>query len=231
MTDRILENLPRIDIVAMGRATRVPDWYGDAVGDSFDVHIFVIHHPDGPIVIDAGIGRGDELIEALYAPQDVDIADALGSCGVDLTQVQALILTHLHFDHCGQARRFTAPTFVQRTEVEAASAPGYTVPEWIPNDDVRLVEDDVEVAVGVRVLATPGHTPGHQSVVADAQDGRAVIVGQACYRSGDFTAPEPVPDCHDDALELARSSISRLRALAPATFYFSHDNRRSVLGE
>ena len=229
MTDRILENLPRIDIVAMGRATRIPDWYGDAVGDSFDVHIFVIHHPDGSIVIDAGIGRGDELINELYAPQTVDIADALGSCGVDLTQVQALILTHLHFDHCGQARRFTAPTFVQRTEVEAASAPGYTVPEWIPNDDVRLVDGDVEIAAGVRVLATPGHTLGHQSVVVDARDGRAVIVGQVCYRGGDFAAPEPVPDCDDDALGLAQSSIRRLRALAPATFYLSHDNRHSVL--
>jgi len=231
MTDRILDHLPRIDIVAMGRATRVPDWYGDAVGDSFDVHSFVIHHPDGPIVIDAGIGRGDELIDELYAPQTVDIGDALGSCGVALAQVQALILTHLHFDHCGQARRFTAPTFVQRTEMEAAGAPGYTVPQWIPNDDVRLVEGDVEVAAGIRVLATPGHAPGHQSVVLDARDGRAVIVGQACYRSVDFAAPEPVPDCDDEALELARSSLSRLRALAPATFYFSHDDQHSDLGQ
>ena len=229
MTDRILEHLPRIEIVATGRATRVPDRYGDAVGDSFDVHSFVIHHPDGPIVIDAGIGCGNAFIEQIYAPATVDIGDALTSCEVDLAQVQALVLTHLHFDHCGQARRFTAPTFVQRTEVEAASAPGYTVPEWIPNDDVRLVEGDLEVAAGVRVIATPGHTPGHQSVVVDAQDGRAVIVGQACYRSDDFAAPDPVPDCDDDALELTRSSISRLRALAPATFYFSHDDRRSAL--
>jgi len=205
VTDRILEHLPYIDIVAMGRATRVPDWYGDAVGDSFDVHSFVIHHPDSPIIIDAGIGRGNEPIDHLYAPQAVDIGDALGSFGVALAQVQALILTHLHLDHCGQARRFTAPTFVQRAEVEAASAAGYTVPEWIPDDDVRLVEGDVEVAPGVRVLATPGH----QSVVVDARHGRAVIVGQACYRSGDFAGLEPVPDC-DDALELARSSISRL---------------------
>ncbi len=230
MTGRTLEHLPRIDIVAMGRATRVPDWYDDAVGDSFDVHSFVIHHPDGPIVIDAGIGSGDDLIDELYAPLTVDIGDALGSCGVDVAQVQALILTHLHFDHCGQARRFTAPTFVQRTEVEAASAPGYTVPEWIPDNDVRLVERDVDVAVGVRVLATPGHTPGHQSVVAEARDGRAVIVGQVCYRGGDFAAPEPVPDCGDDGLELAESSISRLRALAPAAFYFSHDAQSSDLG-
>ena len=225
MTDGVLKHLPRIDIVAMGRATRVPDWYGDAVGDTFDVRSFVIHHPDGPIVIDAGIGSGSELINKLYAPQIVDIGDALASCGVDLAQVQALVLTHLHFDHCGQARRFTAPTLVQRAELEAARAPHYTVPDWIPDGDVQLVDGDAEIAVGVQVLATPGHTPGHQSVVVEATDGRAVIVGQACYRAQDFAASEPVPDCDDSARPLARSSIGRLEALAPATLYFSHDHQ------
>ena len=225
MTDRVLEHLPRIDMVSTGRVTRVPDWYGDAVGDTFDVRSFVIHHPDGPIVIDTGIGIGNEFIDQLYAPQIVDIGDALASCGVDLAQVQALVLTHLHFDHCGQARRFAAPTFVQRAELEAASAPGYTVPEWIPDGDVQLVDGDAEIAAGVQVLATPGHTPGHQSVVVEATDGRAVIVGQACYRARDFAAPEPVPDCDDSARPLARSSIGRLKALAPATLYFSHDHQ------
>ena len=225
MTDRVLEHLPRIDMVSTGRVTRVPDWYGDAVGDTFDVRSFVIHHPDGPIVIDTGIGSGNEFIDQLYAPQIVDIGDALASCGVDLAQVQALVLTHLHFDHCGQARRFAAPTFVQRAELESARAAHYTVPDWIPDGDVRPVDGDAVIAAGVRVIATAGHTPGHQSVVIEAKDGRAVIVGQACYRAPDFVAPEPVPDCDDDAVELARSSIERLQALAPARFYFSHDDQ------
>ena len=224
MIDRPLAHLPRIDIVPVGRVTRVPDWYDDVVGDSFDVYSFVIHHPDGAVVVDAGIGHGDELIDEFYAPQTVDIEKALAARGVELKRVQALVLTHLHFDHCGQARRFSAPTFVQRAELEAASAPGYTVPEWIPDGDVRPVDGDLVIAAGVRLLTTPGHTPGHQSVAVGAEDRHAVIVGQACYRAQDFAAPEPVPDCDDDSMELARSSIARLRALAPATFYFSHDD-------
>ncbi len=59
----------------------------------------------------------------------------------------------------------------------------------------------------------------------EAQNGRAVLVGQACYRAHDFATPEPVPDCDESAEALARSSIARLRALAPATFYFSHDDK------
>ena len=225
MTHRDLENLPVIDIVPMGRVTRVPEWYPVTAGSAFEVHGFVIHHPEGAIVVDAGIGDGDEFIDELYAPQTVDIRDSLASCGVDLESVQAVVLTHLHFDHCGQARRLGAPTFVQRAELQAALVPGYTVPEWIPDGDVRLVDGDLVIAAGVRLLATPGHTFGHQSVAVEAEDGRAVIVGQVCYRGQDFAAPEPVPDCDEDMVDLAGSSIERLRALAPATFYFSHDDQ------
>lgn len=225
MTDLILEHLPRIDIVPMGRVTLVPDWYPVTAGSAFDVHGFVIHHPEGAIVVDAGIGDGDEFIDEFYAPQTVDIRDSLASCGVDLELVQALVLTHLHFDHCGQARRISAPTFVQRAELQAALVPGYTVPEWIPDSDVRPVDGDLLIAAGVRLLATPGHTPGHQSVVVEAEDGRAVIVGQVCYQGQDFAALEPVPDCDENMVDLAGSSIERLRALAPATLYFSHDDQ------
>ena len=225
MTDRVLKHLPSIDIVPMGRVTRVPAWPGGGLGEAFDVRSFVIHHPGGPIVVDAGIGRGDALIDELYAPQTVDISDALTSCGVALEHIQALVLTHLHFDHCGQARRISAPTFVQRAELEAARAPHYTVPEWIPDGDVRPIDGDLVIAVGVEAIATPGHTPGHQSVVVEADDGRAVIVGQACYRAHDFAAPEPVPDCDEASMHVARSSIERLRALAPASFFFSHDDQ------
>ena len=112
MTDRTLEHLPRIDIVAMGRATRVPDWYGDAVDDSFDVRCFVIHHPDGPIVIDAGIGRGNAFIEQIYAPETVDIGDALTSCEVDLAQVQAR----------WRSSHRRAPRIVPRRNCHAANA-------------------------------------------------------------------------------------------------------------
>ena len=225
MIGRNLESLPRIDIVPMGRVTRVPDWPGGGFGDTFDVRSFVIHHPGGPIVVDAGIGSGDALIDDLYAPQTVDIESALAACGVDLEDIQALVLTHLHFDHCGQARRLGVPTFVQCAEIRAARAPTYTVPEWIPDGDVRPVDGDQVIATGVEAIATPGHTPGHQSVVVEAKDGRAVIVGQGCYRAQDFVAPEPVPDCDEDCVDLARSSIERLRTLAPARFYFSHDDQ------
>lgn len=230
MTAKILECLPEIDVLAMGRVTQLPEWYDDAVCGPFDVRSFAIHHPDGAIVVDAGIGIGDAFIDRIYAPQTVDVADVLATCGVDIKKVQALILTHLHFDHCGQARRFMAPVFVQSVELEAARSPRYTVPEWLPDADVRAIDGDAAIASGVRVIATPGHTSGHQSVVVDASDGRAVIVGQACHRAADFAAREPIPDCNDEVRLIARSSLNRLRSLAPATFYFSHDDETLSIG-
>ena len=158
----------------------------------------------GP-VIDAGMGRGNAFIEQIYAPETVDISDALTSCEVDLAQVQALVLTHLHFDHCGQARRFAVPTFVQRAELEAARAPGYTVPEWIPDGDVRPLDGDAQIATGVWVLATT-HTPSHQSVVADAH-------GQAAQSSCDrlATAPETLQRRTRCRTATTRNSRSRGR--------------------
>lgn len=225
----MLRRLPSIEQVGMGRVTRLPDWYPDTVGGPFSVHGFVIRHPAGPIVVDAGIGSGNPVIDEMYAPATVDVVGAVAATGAE--PIQALVLTHLHFDHCGQARRFDAPTYVQRTEMDAAKASRYTVPGWIPEGDVRLFDGDLDIAEGVRLLASPGHSPGHQSVLVSARDGNALVLGQLCHRAADFAAAEPMPDCDAAHRETALASLARVRSLAPrpCTVYFSHDTETVVL--
>jgi len=102
-----------------------------------------------------------------------------------------VINTHLHFDHCGGNRLFPGiPIHVQRRERAAAREPGYTIPEWVEFEGARYVELDgeAEIAPGVRVLPTPGHTPGHQSVLVDTEDGLVVVAGDVAYRWEDFDA-------------------------------------------
>lgn len=224
----MLDRLPVIEQVDMGRVSRLPDWYPESVGSPFTVFGFVIHHPVGPILVDAGIGSGNPVIDEIYAPVTIDV---VGTVTAGAEPVQALVLTHLHFDHCGQSRRFRAPTYVQRAEMEAARAPRYTVPDWIPDGDVRLIDGDVDIADGVRLLATPGHTPGHQSVLVSAADGAALVLGQVCYRAGDFDAAAPIPDCDDEFRETALASLARVRSIVPkpCTVYFSHDSETVVL--
>lgn len=74
-------------------------------------------------------------------------------------------------------------------------------------------------------MATPGHTPGHQSVVVRSDDRIEVIVGQCCDTCAEFIDGMVLPaDMHDvSLLDDGLASLERLRVLAPAAGYFSHD--------
>jgi glyoxylase-like metal-dependent hydrolase (beta-lactamase superfamily II) len=82
-----------------------------------------------------------------------------------------------------------------------------------------------DIAEGVRLLSTPGHKPGHQSVVIEAADERVVLAAQCAYRAEELRSGQPAAsnlfgETWEDA---ARDSLRRLRALAPFTAQFSHD--------
>jgi N-acyl homoserine lactone hydrolase len=215
--------------IELGTVT-LPDWHPRAADGTCPIRTFAIDHPDGVIVFDTGPGDDHETINELYAPDIRPISDALNTAGFDERDVTAIVNSHLHFDHCGQNRALPhAPVWVQRAEVEAATAEFYTVPEWatIEPDRARVIDGDVSLAPGVRVLATPGHTPGHQSVLVDTGDRRELIVGQACYLCSDFEqATVPADNLHDPTWStLAARSIERLVALRPDVAHFSHDPR------
>jgi N-acyl homoserine lactone hydrolase len=195
------------------------------------VYAFLIHHPDGAIVVDTGVGRGNAFVDEVYQPTVVDLADALAECGVDHRDVVAVVNSHLHFDHCGQNPSFyglDVPVYVQTTEVEAAKARYYTDPDWaaVPPAQLRRVHGDEDLAVGVRLMATPGHTMGHQSVLVRGGDGVVVIAAQSVWSASEFVSMQPaVSNIGDPSLrEAAEDSIRRLRSLNPSVAYFSHDS-------
>ena len=161
--------------------------YGDVLveGARWPNSIHLIEHPDGRVLVDTGmIDSTPELdqewgirFDAALIPRDV----------------VCVINTHLHFDHCGGNRLFAGtPIHVQRVEREAARADGYTIPKWVEFDGATYVEHDgeAEIVPGVRVLPTPGHTPGHQSVLVDTDDGVVVCAGDVGYTWKQFDASE-----------------------------------------
>ena len=101
--------------------------------------------------------------------------------------------------------------YVQASEFEVAQTPGYTVPEWaaIPNDRLRLVHGDQLIAEGISLLATPGHTPGHQSVLLEAVGQRVVIAAQCVFRAAELRTGEPVA-------QIATEKPGRLRHGTPS---------------
>lgn len=223
-----LTRLPSIERLTLAVVEAVPEWHpAHATFEPFPVHAWLVRHPDGAILVDAGVGIGDPSIDAWYRPSVTRLGDALGAIGVDLSEVAALVLSHLHFDHCGQQAALTAPVFVQAIEHEAAQADGYTVPDWaaIAHGRLRLVHGDDEVAEGFHLLATPGHSPGHQSVLIEAGDDRVVLAAQCAFHAAELRSGEPATsNLHDAAWEApARDSLRRIRSLGPAACELSHD--------
>ena len=187
-------------------------------GQDGPVLAFAIRHPDGLVLVDTGIGEGNEWIETSYRPRRRDVREALAAATLDADAVVAIVNSHLHFDHCGQNRAFPGvPIYAQQAELDLALRKGHTIVEWVDFPEARYeaVEGDREIAPGISVLATPGHTPGHQSVTVRTGDGLVLIVAQAAQDARSF------------ATGVADASVRRLRELNADRIHFSHD--RAVL--
>ena len=194
------------------------------------VHGFVIKHPQaGAILVDTGIGSETERLRD-WRLVTVQAGVALAEHGLHPTDVKLVVNTHLHFDHCGQNIVFRhAPFYVQRGELERARAEETAVHEWFDFAGARfeLLEGDAEVAAGVRVVATPGHTSGHQCVIVDGGDGQQLMIGDAAYnhriyhRYGELD-PAIVPGQAEDPGSW-RKSLQRVHDLQPAAVHFCHD--------
>jgi len=229
-----LVSMPRVERLHLSEVV-LPEGHPEATrGRSAVVFGFVIDHPDGAIVVDTGVGRGNPFIDDVYSPTVVNLEPALDEAvldeaGIEPSSVIAVVNSHLHFDHCGQNPRYygsRVPVFVQAEEVEAARGRYYTVSEWatVPADQLRTVRGDEQIAVGVRLLSTPGHTRGHQSVVIERGGDVVVIAAQSVWDIEEFRRGEASLANVDsgELREAAVASIRRLKSFDPARAYFSH---------
>ncbi|GAA4725143.1 N-acyl homoserine lactonase family protein [Phytohabitans rumicis] len=105
------------------------------------------------------------------------LEEALAAAGIDIAQVYAVAVSHLHVDHAGGLKHFAGrvPVHAQRAEL-AYGLSNHPEPERNamaridyddPRIDWRLADGDAEIAPGVTAVLTAGHTPGHQSFVVD----------------------------------------------------------------
>lgn len=218
-----------IETLELGEV-QLPEWHPRFSDGIALIRAFVIRHPDGVVLFDTGVGSGSQVIDQLYhQPKVTPIIDAINGIGIDERDVIAIVNSHLHFDHCGQNSALpSVPVYVQAAELVAAEQPHYTVAEWahIEPDRRRVVTGDVDIAPGLRILATPGHTPGHQSLLVDDAGGRSQLVaGQCCYTCAAFRDGEVESDnLHDESYRAtAAETIERLRRLNVAFAHFSHD--------
>ena len=206
----------------------LPEEHPEGAGPC-EVFGFLITNGETHVLLDTGVGSGSSLIDRLYRPQRADLASELTSLGVEPAGITAVVNSHLHFDHCGNNRLFPGtPIYVQTAEFEAARGPSYTVPDWVRFPDARyeLVDGELELFPGLVLIPTPGHSPGHQSLVVASEEGSQLVVAQAAYTAAEFADPEqsPVPAGTWDE-DRYRESRALLHRLMPRRALFSHDPR------
>jgi N-acyl homoserine lactone hydrolase len=194
-----------------------------------DVFTFLIRDTRSVWLVDTGVGIGCEPIDRHYRPTRADLLHELSCNDVHPASLAGIICSHLHFDHCGNNRLFPGiPIFVQRSEYEAALGDHYTVPDWLnfKGADYRLLDGPLEVTPRVRLIPTPGHTVGHQSVAILAPDGLELVVAQAAYSAAEFQSYlTPAPQDRSDAWSMPAyaKSLHILHELRPRAAYFTHD--------
>jgi N-acyl homoserine lactone hydrolase len=192
---------------------------------------YVARTPAGVLLLDTGLGEGDEETEGWYRPRRTPVEAALARVGLTTDDVDLVVNCHLHFDHIGGNRAFAGrPIHCQRRELAAAREPGYTFPDLVdfPGARYELLDGDTEIAPGVHVVPTPGHVDGHQSVVLRCEDGTVVLAGQAhdtaSAWSADALAAQAASLGHEPPLPASSAWMSRLLALDPRRVYFAHDS-------
>ncbi len=160
-----------------------------------------------------------------------DFEDALGSLGLKPEEIDLVIQTHLHTDHCMNTQKCTnAKVLVQEEEVQYAFSPHKTAKMFYDEAFFRdlnfeVVRGEREVLPGISVIPSPGHTPGGQSVAIQTKKRKAVIAGFCCIndnfyppkhlRESSLMAGQPVivPGIHVDPVK-AFESLLYLKGLA-----------------
>ena len=199
-------------------------------GQNGQLFAFAIRQPDGVILFETGIGRGNDRLDAHYQVVHRPLDGELERHGHRIDEVRAVVNSHLHFDHCGSNRLFPGvPIYAHPAELLAARQPRYTIPEWVefPGAEYREIDGDTKIGDGVTVVSTPGHSPGHQSALVDTDAGTVVLAGQAVYSRAEYehilaTGEVPPDDPQPDPDSYA-ASARRLIGLRPRRVHFSHD--------
>jgi N-acyl homoserine lactone hydrolase len=155
-------------------------------------------------------------------PED-DIVQRLAELDIAPGAVDLLISTHFDFDHCGRHDAFAATgitSLVQRDHLAVARDDSRFDPAlWdLPGIDYTPVDGDLELEPGLRLIATPGHVIGHQSVYVETADGPVLLAIDAISEAEQITMKR-FPSTYPDP-EAARQSRDKLLAMAAETGAF-----------
>lgn len=181
-------------LMSKGQFTYLVDWHKEIW---IPLVFWYIKATDKHVVIDTAISSSDMQKYSFGRPYTSvqSFEEALASVGITPADVDIVIQTHLHYDHCGHtALCRNAKVVVQEEELKFAYSPhalfyGSYNPSFLKDVNWRIVSGEAEVLPGIKVVPNPGHTPGTQAVCVQTDKGIAVIDGSCSIRDN-FYPPE-----------------------------------------
>ena len=161
---------------------------------------FLVKHAKGSLLFDTGLNEitrvdpkgylGERLaglMEVHFGPGE-DLQSRLQRIDVEISRVDYVVNSHLHFDHCNNVDLFPhAKILVSANELTYVDAPHnedlyipWMIMEQLKKHDVTLIDGEHEITKGVSYFPAPGHTPGSFGVQLDTEeDGCVVLAGDS----------------------------------------------------
>ncbi len=173
------------------------------------VNCVLVRTGDRKILLDTGTGRELAVGRGQACGR---VLDSLASLGVTPEEIDTVVVSHAHWDHAGgvsvPAAEGYTPTFPKATywfwrgeweywtDPDLADRPEFlsnVLPPLAERQQVELADTELEVAPGVRLIAAPGHTPGHLCVALTSGNEMAVYTGDMFHHAAQIEHPEWSP--------------------------------------
>jgi glyoxylase-like metal-dependent hydrolase (beta-lactamase superfamily II) len=183
------------------------------------------------VLVDTGLGPEPRTFMPGAGAQ---LLEELARVGSSSDEIDLVVHTHLHIDHVGwdgsfpNARYVVAAAdwsyFMSEESLEVRPHLRDRVEPLRDAGSVVLLEDELEIASGVRLVPTPGHTPGHASVFIESQGSELVVLGDVVVHELQLADPDLVyvSDHDPDVSATTRKQVLERLADAGTDVIVSH---------
>ncbi len=208
----LYRDMGKADVLARAEAAPWlrPDYVSDEGYLRQKIQCLVIELDDLLVAVDTCVGNDKSRSNDLWDHLDGPFLDDMTAAGFDPERITHVVCTHLHVDHVGWNTRLVdgewAPTFPnarylfvdteyrhwrqEESLFDGEDPFGDSVAPIVEAGLADLVEPDHRIADGIRFESTPGHTPGHVSVVVESDGDRAIITGDMLHHPMQLADPD-----------------------------------------
>jgi len=225
---KIFPLVPSEMVIEMGRMTYLRN-HGKAPW--LPCPFFIVKGDEETFMVDtSGSARVMSKLRVEPVRDLMSFEEALARVDLKPEDISLVVLTHLMYDHCANAKLLPNARFViQKKELEYAESPhplfaGAYQPHLFGGLNFEVIEGDHQLMPGIDIIHSPGHSPGCQSVAVKTSAGTAVITGFCCVmdnfepESGSAWVSQRLPEVippgiHTDMLQAYESAL-RVKNLA-----------------